>query len=176
MLERYRDQLLTFNDDIQGTAAVALGAILGAISVTGGKLPDQRIVFLGAGSAGIGVADYLRAALVVGRPLRGRGAARASGSWTSSGCSRTAAPISSPSRRVYAQPAAAVADWPRSAAGQIDLAQVVGEVHPTILIGLSTVHGAFTEAIVREMARKSTGRSSSRSPTRRATARRRRRT
>ncbi len=64
ILERYRDELLTFNDDIQGTAAVALGAILGAVGVTGKRLRDQRIVFLGAGSAAVGVADYLRAALV----------------------------------------------------------------------------------------------------------------
>src|SRR5499425_2935959 len=62
-LERYRDELLTFNDDIQGTAAVALGAILGAIGVTGKRLRDPQIVFLGAGSAGIGVADFLRAAM-----------------------------------------------------------------------------------------------------------------
>src|SRR4051794_38644680 len=64
ILERYRDELLTFNDDIQGTAAVALGAILGAVGVTGQRLRDQTIVFLGAGSAAVGVADYLRAALV----------------------------------------------------------------------------------------------------------------
>src|SRR6478736_4570701 len=64
LLERYRDELLTFNDDIQGTAAVALGAILGAVGVTGKRLRDQQIVFLGAGSAAVGVADYLRAALV----------------------------------------------------------------------------------------------------------------
>src|SRR5437870_4813216 len=64
ILERYRDQLLTFNDDIQGTAAVALGAIIGAVGVTGRPLRDQRVVFLGAGSAAVGVADYLRAAMV----------------------------------------------------------------------------------------------------------------
>src|ERR1700740_1196706 len=64
ILNRYRDQLLTFNDDIQGTAAVALGTVLGAIGVSGKRLRDQEIVFLGAGSAAIGVADYLRAALV----------------------------------------------------------------------------------------------------------------
>src|SRR5271154_1556283 len=63
LLQRYRDQLLTFNDDIQGTAAVALGAILGAVKVTGKTLKDQRIVMFGAGSAGIGVADGLRAAM-----------------------------------------------------------------------------------------------------------------
>src|ERR1700758_3574157 len=63
ILDRYRDALLTFNDDIQGTAAVTLGAIMGAVSVSGRKLRDQTIVFLGAGSAGIGVADGLRAAM-----------------------------------------------------------------------------------------------------------------
>jgi malate dehydrogenase (oxaloacetate-decarboxylating) len=64
ILQKYRDQLLTFNDDIQGTAAVVLGAVLSAVKVSGGKLRDQQIVFLGAGSASIGVAGYLRAALV----------------------------------------------------------------------------------------------------------------
>src|SRR5271163_2393242 len=63
ILQRYRDELLTFNDDIQGTAAVALGALLGAVGVTGKRLRDQQIVMLGAGSAGIGVADGLRAAM-----------------------------------------------------------------------------------------------------------------
>src|SRR6185503_4032902 len=63
LLERYRDQLLTFNDDIQSTAAVVLGAILGGVKVAGKSLKDQQIVMLGAGSASIGVADYLRAAM-----------------------------------------------------------------------------------------------------------------
>src|SRR5579863_8478480 len=63
ILQHYRDQLLTFNDDIQGTAADALGTTLGAIKVTGTALKDQQIVMLGAGSAGIGVADGLRFAM-----------------------------------------------------------------------------------------------------------------
>src|ERR1700730_10129538 len=63
ILERYRDELLTFNDDIQGTSSVALGAILAAVKVTGESLKDQQIVMLGAGSAGIGVADGLREAM-----------------------------------------------------------------------------------------------------------------
>src|SRR3989449_6182631 len=61
--ERYRDQLLSFNDDIQGTAAGALGAIAGAVEVTGKRLRDQQIVMLGAGSAGIGGSGFLRAAM-----------------------------------------------------------------------------------------------------------------
>src|SRR6266436_4315506 len=64
ILDRYRNQLVTFNDDIQGTAAVAVGAILSAVRVSGRQLRDQQIVMLGAGSAGTGVADFLRAALV----------------------------------------------------------------------------------------------------------------
>jgi malate dehydrogenase (oxaloacetate-decarboxylating) len=151
ILERYRDELLTFNDDIQGTASVALGAIIGAISVTGSELKDQRIVFLGAGSAGIGVADYLRAALVdeglTEQEARGR-------FWVvnKDGLLADDRTDLQPDQAVYARPAADVVDWPRSAAAQIDLPQVVSQVHPTILIGLSTVAGAFTEAIVREMA------------------------
>src|SRR5713101_4170253 len=64
ILERYRDQLLTFNDDLQSTAAVALGAIIGAVKVAGRSLKDQQIVMFGAGGTGIGVADGLRAAMV----------------------------------------------------------------------------------------------------------------
>src|SRR6202040_4216091 len=64
ILQRYRDQLLTFNDDIQGTAAVALGAALGAVKVTGKTLKEQQIVMLGAGSTGIGVSDGLRTAMI----------------------------------------------------------------------------------------------------------------
>ncbi len=64
LLERYRNELLSFNDDIQGTAAVALGAVLAAVNVTGIPLNEHRFVFLGAGAAGVGVADYLRSAMV----------------------------------------------------------------------------------------------------------------
>src|SRR5215813_8980180 len=64
LLQRYRDQLLTFNDDVQGTAAVALGAVLAGTKVAGAPLRDQKVVMFGAGSAGIGVADGLRAAMV----------------------------------------------------------------------------------------------------------------
>ena len=64
LLVRYQNDLLTFNDDVPGTAAVALGAVIGASKVAGKKIKDHRIVFVGVGSAAIGVADYLRIAMV----------------------------------------------------------------------------------------------------------------
>ncbi len=143
ILHRYRNDLLTFNDDIQGTAAVALGAILGAVAVTGAKLRDQKIVMLGAGSAGIGVADSLRAVLT------GQG-------WTETqarehfwiidkeGLLTTSRTDLTEEQRVYA----------RTADGANTLEEVIAKIDATILIGLSTVRGAFTESIVREMARK----------------------
>jgi malate dehydrogenase (oxaloacetate-decarboxylating) len=153
ILEKYRDDLLTFNDDIQGTAAVALGAILSAVKVAGKKLKDQQIVMLGAGSAGIGVADYLRAA------MREQGLSETearSRFWIvdKDGLLHTARSGLSASQAVYAQPQERVAKWPRSLRGEIGLADVIGQIDASILIGLSTAPGAFSEPIVREMARK----------------------
>jgi malate dehydrogenase (oxaloacetate-decarboxylating) len=153
ILEKYRDKLLTFNDDIQGTAAVTLGALLGAIGVSGRRLRDQRIVFLGAGSAAIGVADYLRMAMV----QDGISEAEARGRFwmvDRDGLLNTGRTDLTPEQRVYAQPADQVANWPRTAHGATGLADVIGQIEATVLIGLSTVGGAFTEPIVREMARK----------------------
>ena len=153
LLERYRDRLLTFNDDIQGTAAVALGAILSAIRVTGGSLKDQRIVLLGAGSAGIGVADYLRYAMT--QDGLGEREAR-SRFWMVDkyGLLHDARTDLTPEQRIYAQPVDRVAGWTEKGPGNIGLAEVIANVDATILIGLSTVGGAFTESIVKEMARK----------------------
>jgi malate dehydrogenase (oxaloacetate-decarboxylating) len=153
ILERYRDELLTFNDDIQGTAAVALGTILGAVNVTGRPLRDQQIVFLGAGSAAVGVADYLRAALVQDGLSEAEARSRF---WLvdKDGLLHTGRKDLTAEQRVYAQAAERVANWPRMSHGRIGLADVIGQIEATILIGLSTVGGAFTEAIVREMAGK----------------------
>jgi malate dehydrogenase (oxaloacetate-decarboxylating) len=153
ILERYHDELLTFNDDIQGTAAVAVGAILGAVKVTGKSLKDQQIVMLGAGSAGIGVADGLRAA------MKGEGLSEQearSRFWVvdKTGLLHSGRKDLSPQQVVYAQPADRVSEWPRTSNGNIGLADVIGKIEATILIGLSTVGGAFSETIVREMARK----------------------
>ena len=153
ILKRYRDELLTFNDDIQGTAAVALGAVLGAVKVTGKSLKDQQIVMLGAGSAGIGVADGLRAAMV-GEGLSEQEARSHFWVVDIDGLLHSGRKDLTPEQSVYAQPEERVSGWPRTAHGHIGLADVIGKIEATILIGLSTVGGAFTEAIVREMARK----------------------
>ena len=153
ILDRYRDRMLTFNDDIQGTAAVALGAILAALRVAGSSLRDQEIVIFGAGSASIGVAEYLRAALVAAglseEEARGRFWIVNRGGLLHSGRADL-----TPAQRVYAQPLSRVAAWPRGDGDTIRLSDVIHHVRVTVLIGLSTVPGAFTEPIVREMARK----------------------
>ena len=153
ILQRYRDELLTFNDDIQGTAAVALGAALGAVKVTGRTLKEQQIVMLGAGSAGIGVADGLRAA------MKGEGLTEdeaRSRFWVidKNGLLQSGRKDLTSEQSVYAQPEGRVSAWPRTSNGHIGLADVIGQIKATILIGLSTVGGAFSEPIVREMARK----------------------
>ncbi len=153
ILNRYRDQLLTFNDDIQGTAAVALGAILAAVRVAGSALRDQEIVFLGAGAASTGVADYLRAALIA----EGLSEAEACGRvWmvNRGGLLHDGRVDLTPEQRIYAQPLSRVADWPRRSDGKIGLSDVIEHVRATVLIGLSTLPLAFTESIVREMASK----------------------
>ncbi|HSB37244.1 MAG TPA: NAD-dependent malic enzyme, partial [Thermoanaerobaculia bacterium] len=153
LLARYRDELLTFNDDIQGIAAVALGALLAATRVAGTELREQTIVFLGAGSAAVGVADYLRAAMVA----EGLSDAEARCRFflvDVDGLLVTSRSDLAPEQRAYAREPEEVAAWPRTHKGTVGLADVIASVPATILIGLSTAAGAFTEPIVREMARK----------------------
>jgi malate dehydrogenase (oxaloacetate-decarboxylating) len=153
ILERYRDQLLTFNDDIQGTAAVAVGAILGAVKVTGKSLKDQQIALFGAGSAGIGVADGLRAAMKSEGLSEEEARSRF---WfvDRDGLLHSGRKDLSPEQSNYAQPEEHVSGWTRTFNGHVGLADVIGNIEATILIGLSTAGGAFKEAIVHEMARK----------------------
>lgn len=153
ILQRYRDELLTFNDDIQGTAAVALGAILSAVKVTKKNLKDQEVVILGAGSASIGVADYLRATMVA-EGLSDQEARRRFWIVNRGGLLLESRTDISADQRVYAQPDDRVTGWPRTLKGKIGLADVIGKVDAGILLGLSTLGGAFTEAIIREMASK----------------------
>ncbi len=153
LLSRYREDLLSFNDDIQGTAAVALGAILGAIGVTGRPLREQEVVILGAGSAGIGVADYLCRAMIQDGLSEAEARARF---WiiNRGGVLHSARTDLSTEQRAFAQSTGRLAGFARSAAGVVGLGEVIQERSATILIGLSTLGGAFTESIVKEMGRK----------------------
>jgi malate dehydrogenase (oxaloacetate-decarboxylating) len=152
ILDRYRAHILTFNDDMQGTGAVNLAAVLAGARASQTPLTEHRVVIFGSGTAGIGIADQLREAMT-GEGLD-PAAARARlwcldryGLLTDdmTGLRDFQVP--------YARPAAEVRDWPgHGTPSGIGLAEVVGRVHPTILIGTSTQRGAFTEPIVREMA------------------------
>jgi len=154
ILDRYRDQLITFNDDIQGTAAVTAGAIFSGVQVSRRRLRDQHIVMLGAGSAGIGVADALREAMVADGLAESEARSRF---WliNSGGLLHSQRTDLSEEQRQYAQPTERLADFPRTLqGGRIGLADVIQKIDATILIGLSTMPGAFSESIVREMGRK----------------------
>lgn len=152
ILERYRDQILSFNDDIQGTGAIVLGTVLSALRATGAHLRDQRVVFFGAGSASVGVADALRAAMVD----EGVDEATArSHFWlvNRGGLVHDGRRDLKPEQREYATPYRDAASWAQGDAARIGLNEVVEAVHPTVLIGLSTVGGAFDERLVHAMAR-----------------------
>ncbi|MGP8018930.1 MAG: NAD-dependent malic enzyme [Thermoplasmata archaeon] len=152
ILDKYRDQLLTFNDDIQGTGSINLSVILAASEVTGVPLRDQRFAILGAGSAGIGVADLLTGALVEAGIPQAEARRR---TWivNRGGLLHSARTDIKDEQRVYAHPWEDVKSWAPTGGGKIGLEEVVREARPTVLIGLSTLKGAFTESIVRTMAR-----------------------
>jgi malate dehydrogenase (oxaloacetate-decarboxylating) len=153
LLERYQNQLLTFNDDVQGTAAVVLGAVAGASKVARKNLKEHKIVFVGAGSAAIGVADYLRFAMVEEGHSEKEARARF---WIvdKDGLLDSDRRDLSDEQKTYTRDRNEIADWPRNQHGQVGLAEVIAKVDATVLIGLTTVKGIFTESIVREMATK----------------------
>ena len=153
LLLRYQNELLTFNDDVQGTAAVVLGAAIGASKVAGKNIKDHQVVFVGAGSAAIGVADYLRHAMVEEGLSEKEARARF---WIvdRDGLLDTDRRGLSDEQKTYARDRNELTGWPRNQHGQIGLPEVIRLVDVTVLIGLSTVKGIFGESIVREMAKK----------------------
>ncbi|HEY4784068.1 MAG TPA: oxaloacetate-decarboxylating malate dehydrogenase, partial [Chthoniobacterales bacterium] len=146
LLVRYQNELLTFNDDIQGTAAVVLGAIVGASKVAGKSIKEHQIIFVGAGSAAIGVADYLRAAMVE-ESLSEKEARTHFWVIDKDGLLESERRDLSDEQKVYTRSPEEISDWPRNQKGQIGLPEVIGQIDATILIGLSTVKGVFSEPI-----------------------------
>jgi malate dehydrogenase (oxaloacetate-decarboxylating) len=151
LLERYRDQLCTFNDDIQGTAAVAAGTLFSALEQTGGVLGEQNILFVGAGSAGCGIAEQLVAT------MRGAGMPD----------SEARARILMSGRRgllhdrmdgllsfqqKLARPAAQVLDWSSGSDGEVSVMDVIRYARPGVLIGVSGQPGLFTREMIAQMA------------------------
>jgi len=152
ILLRYTGSCCTFNDDIQGTAAVVLAAAMGAVRAAGTALRDQTVVIHGAGTAGIGIADVLREAMIADGLEAGQAAGRF---WAlgSKGLLTADYPGSMRDFQVpYARQAAEVAGWRRDEAGRIDLPEVVARTRPTMLIGTSTQPWVFSEQVVTEMA------------------------
>lgn len=152
LLDRYRNQFPSFNDDIQGTSGVASAAVLAACQGLKQKLQDQRIVIFGAGTAGCGIAEGLI------RLLRAEGLNEVEARKRIWAIDRqglvleTMSGISAESLKLARKPDEVI-HWPKAADGPIDLQTVVEQVKPTVLIGTSTVAGAFTQAVVETMAR-----------------------
>jgi malate dehydrogenase (oxaloacetate-decarboxylating) len=152
ILAKYAGSVLTFNDDIQGTAAVVLAAALSAVRAAGSRMRDQQVVIHGAGTAGIGIADVLRQ-IMIAQGLGPDEATRRFYAVDAKGLLTSDYPGTMRDFQVpYARPAAEVSGWPRDGEGRIGLAEVVTRGRATMLIGTSTQQGAFTEAIVTQMA------------------------
>lgn len=152
LLDRYQQHVRSFNDDIQGTGAVTLAGLLTAMDVVGSTLPEQRIVVLGAGSASTGICEQVVAAMV--EEGMSQPDARAT-IWLvdSHGLVHNGRNDLDPSKRMYAQPYDRISGWDVATPGQFTLEDVVRAVHPTVLIGTAALPGAFSESVVREMAR-----------------------
>ena len=151
LLDRYRDRLCTFNDDIQGTGAVTVAGLLAAMKVTGSKINQQRILILGAGSAAIGICDQIVAAML--HEGSSEHDARQS-IWLvdSQGLVHEGRSNLETQKKKYSQPTGRTAEWKVSNRNSFTFSDVVRNVQPTILIGTSAQAGAFSEEIIREMA------------------------
>ena len=143
LLERYRDRLCSFNDDIQGTGAVTLAAAMAGVAASGGQFAEQRVVLLGAGSAAAGITSQIVTAMQAEGLTEEQARSRI---WLvdSQGLVHQGRADLDDFKREYAQPAAATT---------LSLLDVVKRVQPTILIGTAAQPQAFTEDVVREMAR-----------------------
>jgi malate dehydrogenase (oxaloacetate-decarboxylating) len=152
LLERYRTRLPSFNDDIQGTAAVAVAGLLAGARLTGIPPREQRVVILGAGAAGIGIARLVRETLRE-EGLAGEELTAAVASLDTRGLVVDDRPIADAYKRPFAWPAALAERRGLGTGRPRDLHAVVGALRPTVLIGTSGEPGTFGEDVIREMAR-----------------------
>ena len=156
ILTKYEGTCCTFNDDMQGTAAVVLAAAFSAVRAAGSRIADQRVVIYGAGTAGLGIADMMREQMIR-EGLSPQEATDRFHALGKDGLMIDDATDLLDFQQFYARSRAEIDTWgdgPGSSDGprSVGLAEVVSRVHPTVLIGTSTHAGAFTEAIVRDMA------------------------
>ena len=152
LLERYRKALPSFNDDIQGTAAMAVAALIAGSRITGVPLQQQRALFVGAGAAGIGIARLLRETLRQ-EGVRGQALLEATAHMDVQGLLLENDPTLDPVQRAFAWPVARAEQLGLTERDCHDLTAVIRAFQPTLLIGVSATPGLFTEGAIREMAR-----------------------
>ena len=147
VLQANRERYRVFNDDMQGTGAIVMAAVVSGMRVTGQTFADQRLVVYGAGTAGTGMADQIHAGMVRDGLSPEEATARI---WLVDRAGLVTDDMTGlpDYQRTYARPAAEAADWQRSSRGAVELLEVVRRARPTVLIGTSTNHGAFTREVV----------------------------
>jgi malic enzyme len=152
VLNRFRTTVPSFNDDIQGTAAVVLAGLLAALRITGGRLSEQRIVYAGAGAAGAGIGCLIAKAMQAETKDKSR--VRAAQVFVDSqGMLYEGRTITDEHKRALALPNHVMTHYGFTAQGQHELFEVVAHVKPTVLIGTTAQPGYFTEDLLREMAK-----------------------
>ena len=149
ILEHYADTYRIFNDDMQGTGAITLAAALAAVKVTGVPMREQKLLVFGAGTAGVGTADQILDAMVRDGASHDQATAQV---WLvdKQGLLTSGMPDLRDYQRPYARNPAEVAGW-SGGGGTILLLDAIRHVSPTILLGTSTAHGAFTQEVTETM-------------------------
>ncbi|WP_434677626.1 NAD-dependent malic enzyme [Pseudomonas sp. R1-18] len=150
LLEKYRDELCCFNDDIQGTASVAVGTLLAACKAKGETLAQQKVVFVGAGSAGCGIAEHIIAAMQI-EGLSESAARQRIFMVDRYGLLTDGMDNLLDFQRRLAQKASDVAGWTAGDEAFPTLLDVVSNAGATVLIGVSGQRGLFTEQVIREL-------------------------